>query len=253
MKLKSIKCTFKTMLAAGLAVASLTAATLAQASIVLNGTRVIYNADVSEVTVKLGNQGQSPALAQAWIDNGDPKAAPSTIATPFTVTPPVSRIDPGKAQTLRIFYMGDALPKDRESVFYLNVLEIPPKPAADEASPNRLQLAFRTRIKLFFRPTGLKMAVADASKQLTWRWSHESGKPGLTVTNPTPYYITLASFEVKDSTGAVLAKSMDSAMIEPGQSKLMPVTEQVQRPGEIVRFHSINDYGGEDEGEAHVQ
>ncbi len=138
-------------------------------------------------------------------------------------------------------------------MFYLNVLEIPPKPAADEASPNRLQLAFRTRIKLFFRPAGLKMAVSDAAKQLTWSWSHEDGKPGLMVTNPTPYYVTLASFEVKDATGAVLAKSRDSDMIAPGQSKLMPVTDQVQRARETVRFHAINDYGGEDEGESPVQ
>ncbi len=113
MKFKSMKHTFKTLLAAGLAVASLGGATVAHASIVVGGTRVIYNADASEVTLKLTNQGETPALAQTWIDNGDAKAAPSTIATPFTLTPPVSRIDPGKAQTLRIFYMGESLPKDR--------------------------------------------------------------------------------------------------------------------------------------------
>lgn len=44
--------------------------------------------------------------------------------------------------------------RDRESVFYLNVLDIPPRPEfgekkADAGNVNYLQLAVRSRIKLF--------------------------------------------------------------------------------------------------------
>ncbi|WP_219367204.1 fimbria/pilus periplasmic chaperone, partial [Enterobacter chuandaensis] len=33
---------------------------------------------------------------------------------------------------------------------------------------NQLQLAFRTRIKFFYRPDGLKGTPGDAAKGLTW-------------------------------------------------------------------------------------
>jgi P pilus assembly chaperone PapD len=253
MKPATITQIFKPILATGIALALLAGTSLAQASLVIGATRVIYTGDAAEVTVKLSNEGQVPALAQAWIDNGDPDAPPSTIATPFTLTPPVSRIDPHKAQTLRIFRMDDALPKEHESVFYLNVLEIPPKPSADEANPNHLQIAFRTRIKLFYRPQGLRSVSSDAPRQLTWHASHEGGKPSLTVENPTPYYVTIASFEVMGPSGATVARSLDSDMIAPGSSKTLLASADATPSGKTVRFRSINDYGGEDESEAQIR
>jgi hypothetical protein len=48
----------------------------AHASVVINGTRVIYPSDEREVTVKLSNEGSLPALVQAWLDDGDPRALP---------------------------------------------------------------------------------------------------------------------------------------------------------------------------------
>ena len=257
MNIMSLTHTLKTAAGTCLMALGLIGAPFAQASVIVAGTRVIYNADANEVTLKLSNQGGTPALTQVWIDSGDAKAAPSSVSTPFTVTPPVSRIDPGKAQTLRIFETGQALPQDKESVFYLNVLEIPPKPTGEDASPNMLQLAFRTRIKLFYRPVALKDAASGAPKQLSWRWSHAGDKPGdkpaVSVSNPTPYYVTLASFEIVDPSGASQARSTDSDMVGPGETKSLPVTASVPRAGQVVRYRSINDYGGEDEGKAAIQ
>src|SRR5215475_3561481 len=51
----------------------------AEASVVIAATRVIYDANESEVTLKLSNEGQSPALVQSWIDAGDVRGAPSNI------------------------------------------------------------------------------------------------------------------------------------------------------------------------------
>ncbi|WP_223346554.1 fimbria/pilus periplasmic chaperone, partial [Escherichia coli] len=41
---------------------------------------------------------------------------------------------------------------DRESLFYYNVREIPPK----SGKANTLQIALQTRIKLFWRPKALE-------------------------------------------------------------------------------------------------
>ena len=49
----------------------------AQASVVITGTRVIYPEMEREVTVKLNNDGNTPALVQVWLDDGNPKTLPS--------------------------------------------------------------------------------------------------------------------------------------------------------------------------------
>ena len=110
----------------------------AAASVIINGTRVVYPGNEREVTVKLDNHGTSPALVQAWLDDGDPKVTPENSDAPFVLTPPISRIEPHKGQTLRLMYTGKPLPQDRESVFWLNVLEVPPTPT-DEGAKNYLQ------------------------------------------------------------------------------------------------------------------
>lgn len=69
----------------------------AHASLVIDGTRAVYNAPEREATISLTNEGKAPALTQVWLDKGDRKVAPGATEAPFLVTPPVTRIDPGKA------------------------------------------------------------------------------------------------------------------------------------------------------------
>ncbi|EFT6398233.1 fimbria/pilus periplasmic chaperone, partial [Salmonella enterica] len=137
------------------------------------GTRVVYPEQKKSINVQLHNGENSPSLVQVWLDTGDASASPDSVRVPFVITPPVSRVEPGTGQTLRIMYTGEPLPRDRESIFYLNVLDIPPRPEfgekkADVGNGNYLQLAVRSRIKLFFRPDTLNQSVTDAARQVTW-------------------------------------------------------------------------------------
>ncbi len=239
----------RAVFAAGLLAMSMAGALPAQASVVIAGTRVIYNAQEREVTVKLTNEGKSPALTQVWLDKGDPKAAPSSINVPFTVTPPVTRIDPSKGQTLRILYTGEPLPQDKESVFWLNVLEIPPKPGAEDADVNKLQLAFRSRIKLFFRPKGLPGNAQEAPAQVRWRLVQAGKQFKLEASNPTPYHVSFASFEVTG--GGKTAKFDDGDMVGPGETRQFTLSGDVSPNAELkVRYQAINDYGGSVAGES---
>ena len=96
-------------------------------NIIVNGTRFIYPGNEKEITVQLSNNADRPALAQAWLDNGDADATPDTITTPFIITPPISRVDAKSGQTLRIKLGSSAgLAKDKETLWWLNLLEIPP-------------------------------------------------------------------------------------------------------------------------------
>lgn len=90
------------------------------ADIVISGTRVIYKSDQKSVNVRLENKGNNPLLVQSWLDTGDDNAEPGSITVPFTATPPVSRIDAKRGQTIKLMYTAStSLPKDRESVFCL--------------------------------------------------------------------------------------------------------------------------------------
>lgn len=128
------------------------------ADIVISGTRVIYKSDQKSVSVRLENKGNSHLLVQSWLDTGDDNAEPGSINVPFTATPPVSRIDAKRGQTIKLMYTGSTvLPSDKESVFWFNVLEVPPKPDASKVeNQSLLQLAFRTRIKLFLSSGRIK-------------------------------------------------------------------------------------------------
>jgi chaperone protein EcpD len=242
----------KFVLLTGLVALTLVAANTSRASVVIAGTRVIYDQREPEVTLKVSNVGKSPSLIQTWIDKGNAAISPSSIDVPFTITPPVARIDPGKGQTLRIIYTGEPLPQDHESVFWLNVLEIPPKPAEDEADANKLQLAFRSRIKLFFRPQGLKGVAQEAPAQVSWRLVMEKGHPALQANNPSVYHVTFTDVTVTD--GITKATFDDGGMVEPGASATFLLNGTVSAsPSVKVRYHALNDYGGPIEGEAPLQ
>jgi chaperone protein EcpD len=199
------------------------------ASIVITGTRVIYHQEDKEVSVQMKNMGSTPVLIQSWVDNGDANATPETIQTPYVITPPVNRVDAGKGQTLRLSMTNSAgLPHDRESVSWLNVLEIPAK-GKEKQDLNTLQMAFRTRIKLFYRPAGLQGDPNEAVKSLNW--SVSGGQ--LKATNPTPFNVSLVSVTVN-------GKTIDGDMVPPLSSLNLKINGSA---GAKITGDYVNDYG----------
>nr|WP_231572442.1 fimbrial chaperone [Rahnella aquatilis] len=211
------------------------------ADVVISGTRVIYPAQAKEVTVKLDNRGEKALLVQAWMDDGREDINPQEMKIPFLVTPPISRMNAKQGQTVKIASLGADLPKDKESVFWFNVLEIPPK-AKNTSDENLLQLAFRTRIKLFYRPEGLKGSSSEAATALTWKIIKKDKQVFAEVKNASPYFVTVneATLNANNSQYAI-----EKNMISPASIKLMKV-EGLSNPvsaGKIT-YSAISDYGG---------
>jgi len=240
----------RNLLAAGF-IAACAWAVPAQAGIVVTGTRVIFPANEREVTIKLNNAGAAPALVQAWIDDGDPNASPDKIDVPFVLTPAMFRLDPAKGQTLRLIYTGAPLAQDKETLFWLNVLEIPPKPSAEAGSVNRLQLAFRTRIKVMFRPQGLPGRPDEAPGKVRWELVQTSGGYQLKATNPTPYHVNLGALALVAG-GQTL--DAGAGYIKPGESAEFPVAGLKGWPkaDAQVQYSAINDYGAAVKSQAPV-
>jgi chaperone protein EcpD len=217
---------------------------LAWANVVITGTRVIYPAEDREVTIKLDNNGDLPALVQTWVDKGDPTSRPDTADVPFILMPPVFRIEPQKGQTLRLSYTHDPLPQDKESVFWLNVLDIPPK-AANADGENLLQMAFRTRIKIFFRPTGLDAeGAASAARGLVWKLEADpAGGYAMQASNPSPYNVTVSTLRVK--LGQHEFNIKEGAMIAPGGTHTFSFDEKLPLiPSNAeIDYSTLDDFG----------
>lgn len=219
----------------------------AQAGVVIDATRVVYPAARREVSVILHNPGEAPALVQAWIDAGDTSSRPGAAKSPFVLTPPLFRIDPGKGQTLRLMYSGDALPRDRESVFWLNVLDIPPRAPADPAAPNRLEMAFRHRMKIFFRPENLPGKPVEAARAVAWSIVREGDHAALEARNPTPYNISFASAEV----GAAAART---DMLPPFATLRFALPTGFRAAGPVtVKYGFVDDFGAVLNGTARAE
>ncbi|WP_277185087.1 molecular chaperone [Caballeronia sp. BR00000012568055] len=241
---------FISLLMAVVAIAGALLSSSSRAAVVIAGTRVVYNAADSEVTLKLTNAGKHPALTQVWLDKGNAAEDPTKLDLPFLLTPALARIDPDKSQTVRIAYTGEALPQDRETLFWFNMLEVPPKPLQAETGANYVQLAFRSRIKFFFRPSGLPGNADDAPGKLTWRLVTDNGKPALQVSNPTPYHVTI--IEAKVGAGDKAPKFDEGGMVEPGGQLALPLSGTPSADG-TISFATLNDYGGAMKHEAKLQ
>ena len=196
----------------------------ASAGVVMGGTRVIYPQSAREVAFTVANkESATPYLIQSWIENDTVK---NQSDTPFIITPPLFRLDPEQTNTLRIQYTGAPLPADRESVFWLNIKVISPKP---KASTNELQINIKSKFKLFYRPAALTEGAGEAWNKLTFARTSQ----GIKATNPTPYYVSFYKLTVDGKNIA------DPGMIAPGSSREWPAAT----PG-TVSWSAINDFGG---------
>jgi chaperone protein EcpD len=221
-----------------------TASAIATAGVVVNGTRVVYPADKREVTISINNTGETPSLVQAWLDAGDPHSKPGEAQVPFVLTPPLFRLDPTKVQSLRLVYTHDPLPVDRESLFWLNVLDVPPRAPTDAERPNQLELAFKHRMKVFYRPPGLASSAADAPARLTWKALSSDGKlVGIQASNPTAYHVSLTQISATIGGHPTVAKA---DMVDPFASRTFELPEPVSAPGGAIaiEYWFVNDYGG---------
>jgi chaperone protein EcpD len=217
----------------------------ATASVVITGTRLIYPANEKEITVILNNNGELPVLVQTWIDSGKPDSSPNTATSPFVLSPPVFRMDPHAVQNLRMIFTGATLPADKESVYWFNLLEVPSSPATADVTNSMLQMAFRSRIKVFYRPESLTGNVSNVLELLQWKVVRRANDFVLEGYNPSAFHITVTGVAVVDNeqrfagTGEMIAPQTTHQF-------LLPTLKKLPGPNAQVEFIAINDYGADE-------
>ena len=221
---------------------------LAHASVIVHGTRVVYPIEQQELIVRLENKGDRPALVQVWLDAGDRQSTPATAQTPFTLSPPIFRIEPNQQQAVRLRYTGEPVPTDRESLYWLNVLEVPPS-TQDAAQKNQIQLSFRTRLRVFLRPQALPLPAERAPAQVQWKLVPHGQGYALQATNPTPYHVSLASIDLASDgrrySKAANQTATDSLLMPHGDTKVfaLPGLKTQPKGSARVEFTAVSDFG----------
>lgn len=221
----------KTFIGGWLAASCMTAALLmaaqpASASLAADQTRYIFHGDKDALTITVKNNDEKRTFGgQAWVDNITEKDTRPT----FVVTPSFFKVKPNGQQTLRVIMASDHLPQDKESVYWLNLQDIPP---ALEGSG--LAIALRTKMKLFYRPAGLMAGRKGAEEGI----SLQSRPDGQTVlVNTTPYIYAIGG--LLDANGKTINVNNDAAqkllMFMPG--------DEVNVKGQVAKVSSLNDYG----------
>ncbi len=228
--------TLKTLFCGSLLALSLVNPT--QAGVSLDRTRIVLTGNENSASVNLKNTSPDiPFLAQSWVENENGQK----ISSPLVALPPLQRLDGAQKGVVRITKTAEVglLPQDRESLFYLNVREIPPVPK----QANVLQMAMQSRIKLFYRPS----AIVPEKPGMVWQDQLVFKKQGnkFIVNNPTPYYITIISLSNKlNGEDSDKLTTFPGLMVAPKASLDIPV-----KTSNVNQFYMmyVNDYGGHPE------
>ncbi|MEE1920592.1 molecular chaperone [Pseudomonas sp. 148P] len=206
------------------------------AALSLNSTRVVFDSDKRNVSLVVNNPSRSTFAVQTWVNTD---ADDTTTAVPLIASPPLFRLDPGTEQLVQINALPATLPEDRESLFFFNVQEIP---EARDGASNVLNIALRTRIKLFYRPVQLGNDPMSRLGELHWSIERHDGQPRLVVHNPTPFHFSFSRLELLD--GERTIRPEDAPMVAPLSRQTYPLASQRLGTRLQVTFAAINDYGG---------
>ncbi|MCW2255337.1 P pilus assembly chaperone PapD [Providencia alcalifaciens] len=203
------------------------------ANVIINGTRIIYPEQSDSVTIQLTNYSTTPSLVQSWIDSGDSNSIPEDTDSSFYLYPPIVKIDGLQGQQLKLKNVVQNLPANIESVFYLNILDIP-KTSELTKGKNTIQLALRSRIKIFYRPKGLTEIPDKAYEKISYQLKDNY----ILVKNNSQYYFTIASITSANNKSE---SYIDAEMIHPLSSKALPLKENFKNHDLLITY--ITDYG----------
>lgn len=230
MKIKTFSCAYSSLV-----LLMLSQTGNVNAAIGLDRTRVVFDGtkDAASMTIT-NNNTQLPYLAQGWIEDEQG----NKITSPLIVLPPVQRLEPGKKSQVKVQALPavKSLPQDRETVYYFNLREIPPR--SDKA--NSLQIALQTRIKLFYRPASIVPSQQERSDPWQKQLILTREADDFQVNNPTPYYITL--IDARSSKEGKTSPGFEPLMVPPKGTLKLGVSAAALGSKPWLTY--VNDYGG---------
>lgn len=196
--------------------------------IALMGTRIVYDADSVHASISIRNRStKDKFLVQSWVENEK-----NDKSSDFFVAPPIYVSQPETQNSINIKFIGERseLPTDRESLYYFVEKTIPSIDKEKILGKDTVLVAVATKIKLFYRPSGLKTSQSQANEMLNIL--SENGD--MKLKNASPYYLTLVNVIVN-------GKKVRDFMVAPFSTYDLGIKKSVN--SSQVKYYLLNDFG----------
>lgn len=210
----------------------------------INSTRIIFNEKDKYASVGLRNTTfDTPFLILSSVAEYTEKGG----AAPFRVLPNVLRLDGGQTRIVRIVPFlrpGNHFPSDRESVFAYISKAIPasnPSVRINDRVNSNIPVSVSTRIKLFWRPDGIKGDAKSAESSVQF---HLNSTGKLEVYNPSAFHVSFSRISINDKT--VSFNDSQPEMIAPVSRVVYTLDGINDTTPKTVQWRVINDLGGVD-------
>lgn len=207
-------------------------------TIQVNTTRVIFSELENEQTVEVKNVGKRTALIQVWLSEND--ANDKIKNTGFIITQPMFKVKSEKSKVVRIIgtdEIKNLYPKDRETMLWINFLDIPPE---NKNGENSLNIAVHTKMKFFYVPENVDTTRSEAADKLSWKVERQGKQSYLIAKNNSPIYVSLGKLALKNN----MTIKLDSSTVAPfGETKYEITGEISNEKGIGGEYSYIDDLG----------
>jgi P pilus assembly chaperone PapD len=195
-------------------------------------TRIIFSANQTSQTLNVKNGPENPTVVQIWSDEGDLMQSPDLSKTPVFAMPPMMRLSPDEQRSIRlVLTTRHSLPEDRESLYWLNVYQIPALTQQTGSAERKIVLPLRIRLKVFVRPATLNAPKPDDVQKL--RFVVKGNQ--LSVENPTHWFMSLR-LQIANNI------QVNDVMVAPLSTQSITLS-QPALPNEKVSYEVFDDNG----------
>lgn len=205
-------------------------------SVVMTGTRIIYNESNKEKTVQFSNTGQTPYVVDISINDNKNTDINKEKNDIFIAIPQIFKIEPHAGQIIKLIKLADNLPNDKESVLYFNFSQIPAT-TEEQSSQNQLALLFNSQVKIFYRPKSIENKENTLNDLFV---SKEKNR--LKINNDSPFHIVIKEANlISEKQKFTVAKSV---MLSPKSIYFWDIPSKANKNrAKEIEFEIINDYG----------
>lgn len=202
-------------------------------------TRVVYNEGTHQTLVPVTNESQRPFLIKGKIFEADQSGEISNlpIAVPaFLFTPPLVELKASDSQPVKLRAIAHQASQEFESLYWIELTFIPSKNNKNSQS-NQISTVLKTQFKLFYRPEKLINPRAMAS--VVEKLEIKKFDRGVTIYNPTPYWISFASLQIN---AQEVSSQERQKMIAP-LSHTNYIAPLLTRQSNKISYSLIDEYG----------
>ncbi|HHR6503277.1 TPA: fimbrial biogenesis chaperone [Providencia alcalifaciens] len=206
-------------------------------TIQMNTTRVIFEESENEQTVEINNIGKKTALVQVWLSQDEMNE--KIKDTGFIITQPIFKVKPDRSKIIRIIGTDEIkklYPTDRETMLWINFLDIPP---TNETGRNSLNIAIHTKMKFFYIPEKIETTRADAAERLSWRIEKIGNDNYLVAKNNSSIYVNLGKLKLKNN----ILVELESSTVAPFGETKYKILSKLSNNNIIVEYSYIDDLG----------